>query len=139
MPARRRHVGYEVDHDFVITTSNSPWQGNTISQQFNHESAGNLTENEKKQPDITPATMTSRDRTNEFLNTIRTMQSRNVARTTTLQNPRRTLQLERYSAFMTIAKNIGKNIARTYTKLEKLALCKFAVNNINFLYQTQQC
>ncbi|CAK9805460.1 Syx5 [Anthophora plagiata] len=123
MPARRRHVGSEVDHDFVITTSNSPWQGSTISQQYNHESEGyNLTENGKKQADIAPATMTSRDRTNEFVNAIRTMQSRTVARTAVLQNPRRARQLQSYSNFMMIAKSIGKNIAGTYTKLEKLAL-----------------
>ncbi|CAK9810692.1 Syx5 [Anthophora quadrimaculata] len=123
MPARRRHVGSEVDHDFVITTSNSPWRGSTISQQYNHESEGyNLTENGKKQADIAPATMTSRDRTNEFVNAIRTMQSRTVARTAVLQNPRRARQLQSYSNFMMIAKSIGKNIAGTYTKLEKLAL-----------------
>ncbi|KOC71077.1 Syntaxin-5 [Habropoda laboriosa] len=123
MPARRRHVGSEVDHDFVITTSNSPWRGSTIRQQYNHESEGyNLTENGKKQADIAPATMTSRDRTNEFVNAIRTMQSRTVARAAVLQNPRRARQLQSYSNFMMIAKNIGKNIAGTYTKLEKLAL-----------------
>ncbi|XP_076231592.1 syntaxin 5 [Calliopsis andreniformis] len=123
MPARRRHVGYEVDHDFVITTSNGPWQGSTISQRHNHESEGNnLTGNEKKQPDIAAATMSSRDRTNEFVNAIRTMQSRTVTRTAVLQNPRRARQLQSYSNFMMIAKNIGKNIASTYTKLEKLAL-----------------
>ncbi|XP_006610579.1 syntaxin-5 [Apis dorsata] len=126
MPARRRHVGLEhgVDHGFVITTSNSPWQGNIISQQSsNHESEGyDLTQNSKKQADITPSTMTSRDRTNEFINAIRMMQSRTVARAVISQNPRRARQLQSYSNFMMIAKSIGKNIASTYTKLEKLAL-----------------
>lgn len=127
MPARRRHVGSEVDHDFVITTSNSPWRGSAIRQQYNHESEGHdLTENERKQADIAPATMTSRDRTNEFVNAIRTMQSRTVARAAVMQNPRRARQLQSYSNFMMIAKTIGKNIASTYTKLEKLALCKTA-------------
>ncbi|XP_076181979.1 syntaxin 5 [Ptiloglossa arizonensis] len=123
MPARRRHVGSELDHDIVITTSNSPWRGSTISQRYNNESEGcDLTEIDKKQTDIVPATMTSRDRTNEFVNAIRTMQSRTVARTAVLQNPRRARQLQSYSNFMMIAKSIGKNIASTYTKLEKLAL-----------------
>ncbi|XP_053977089.1 syntaxin-5 [Hylaeus volcanicus] len=122
MPARRRHVGSELDHDFVITTSNSPWQGSSISQRYNNESEGrDLTENERKQTDIPPATMTSRDRTNEFVNAIRSMQSRTVSRVV-LQNPRRARQLQSYSNFMMIAKSIGKNIASTYTKLEKLAL-----------------
>ena len=123
MPARRRHVGYEIDHDFVITTSNGPWRGSTISQRSNNESDGrNLTGNEKQQLDTVPPTMTSRDRTNEFVNAIRTMQSRTVARAVVSQNPRRARQLQSYSNFMMIAKSIGKNIASTYNKLEKLAL-----------------
>ncbi|XP_076641371.1 syntaxin 5 [Halictus rubicundus] len=123
MPARRRNVGLEVNHDFVITTSNSPWQGSTISPRKNNESDYcDLTENEKPKPNTVPATMTSRDRTNEFVNAIRTMQSRTAARTAVVQNPRRARQLQSYSNFMMIAKNIGKNIASTYTKLEKLAL-----------------
>ncbi|XP_076665608.1 syntaxin 5 [Andrena cerasifolii] len=123
MPARRRHVGYEIDHDFVITTSNGPLRGSTISQRSNHESEGrDLTGNEKQQLDTVPPTMTSRDRTNEFVNAIRTMQSRTVARAVVSQNPRRARQLQSYSNFMMIAKSIGKNIASTYNKLEKLAL-----------------
>ncbi|KAF3426335.1 hypothetical protein E2986_06856 [Frieseomelitta varia] len=50
------------------------------------------------------------------------MQSRTVARTAVLQNPRRARQLQSYSNFMLIAKSIGRNIASTYAKLEKLAL-----------------
>ena len=123
MPARRRHVGYEIDDDFVITTSNGPWRGSTISQRSSHESEGrDLTGNEKQRPDTAPPTMTSRDRTNEFVNAIRTMQSRTVARAVVSQNPRRARQLQSYSNFMMIAKSIGKNIASTYNKLEKLAL-----------------
>lgn len=69
-------------------------------------------------------TMTARDRTNEFANAIRSMQSRNAARASSasLQNPRRARHIQSYSQFMMIAKNIGKNIASTYAKLEKLAL-----------------
>jgi len=71
-------------------------------------------------------TMTARDRTSEFTNAIRSMQSRNAARASSAsqQNPRRARHIQSYSQFMMIAKNIGKNIASTYTKLEKLALCK---------------
>lgn len=139
MPARRRHVGYEIDDDFVIATSNGPWRGSTISQRSNHESEGrDLTGNEKQQPDTVPPTMTSRDRTNEFVNAIRTMQSRTVARAAVSQNPRRARQLQSYSNFMMIAKSIGKNIASTYNKLEKLALRKNAVNNIPLSYSAQR-
>ncbi|XP_071856472.1 syntaxin 5 [Bombus fervidus] len=66
--------------------------------------------------------MSSRDRTNEFVKAVRTMEVRTVARTSVLQNPRRARQLHSYSNFMMNAKSIGKNIASTYAKLEKLAL-----------------
>lgn len=52
------------------------------------------------------------------------MEVRTVARTSVLQNPRRARQLHSYSNFMMNAKSIGKNIASTYAKLEKLALGK---------------
>ncbi|XP_012164979.1 syntaxin-5 [Bombus affinis] len=66
--------------------------------------------------------MSSRDRTNEFVKAVRTMEVRTVAKSSVLQNPRRARQLHSYSNFMMNAKSIGKNIASTYAKLEKLAL-----------------
>ncbi|KAL2719836.1 syntaxin-5 [Vespula maculifrons] len=126
MPARRRHVGYELENDFVITNLNSEWRDTDTKQQYYNKTrnVGGLEENHFKQRDIPPSpiTMTARDRTNEFINTIRTMQDRTVVRTTNLQNPRRARQMQSYSNFMMVAKSIGKNIANTYTKLEKLAL-----------------
>lgn len=127
MPARRRHVGSEVEHDFVIRTSNGAWLGNGTGQQqlqrhYDDSEEHDLNPNEKKHQLIPLVTMTSRDRTNEFVNAIRTMQSRTVARAAVLQNPNRARHLQSYSNFMMIAKSIGKNIASTYTKLEKLAL-----------------
>lgn len=68
--------------------------------------------------------MSSRDRTNEFVKAVRTMEVRTVAKSSVLQNPRRARQLHSYSNFMMNAKSIGKNIASTYAKLEKLALGK---------------
>lgn len=121
MPARRRHVGSEVDYDFVITTSNSPWRGNG-HQYYNDGQGQDLSEHDKNQRDPIAPTMTSRDRTNEFVNAIRTMRNRTAGRAAVVQNPRRARQLQSYSNFMMIAKSIGKNIASTYTKLEKLAL-----------------
>jgi len=89
------------------------------------EEIADLESNEPSTTTTTTTTMTSRDRTNEFANAIRSMQSRTVARTAaSLQNPRHARQIQSYSNFMMIAKNIGKNIASTYAKLEKLALCK---------------
>lgn len=69
--------------------------------------------------------MASRDRTGEFFNTIRSMQGRNISRAVNIRDPRKATQLQTYSEFMMIAKHIGKNIASTYSKLEKLTLCKW--------------
>ena len=68
--------------------------------------------------------MTARDRTVEFANTIRSLQGRNINRVVNLTDSKKVKQMQSYSEFMLIAKNIGRNIASTYTKLEKLTLCK---------------
>lgn len=124
MLARRRHiVGNVIDRDFAIASSSNSryhYDGDEANDELLNEETVDSTEHS-----TTTTTMTSRDRTNEFANAIRSMQSRTVARTVAnLQNPRRARQIQSYSNFMMIAKNIGKNIASTYTKLEKLALCK---------------
>lgn len=126
MLARRRHVaGNVVDRDLAIASSSNSryhYDGDEANDKLLNEEAVDSTEQSST---TTTTTMTSRDRTNEFANAIRSMQSRTVARTVAnLQNPRRARQIQSYSNFMMIAKNIGKNIASTYTKLEKLALCK---------------
>lgn len=69
--------------------------------------------------------MTARDRTTEFGNAIRSLQSRNISRAVNIKDPRRAKQIQSYSEFMMIAKYIGKNIASTYAKLEKLTLCEY--------------
>lgn len=70
--------------------------------------------------------MTGRDRTVEFANTIRSLQGRNINRAVNLKDPKKVKQIQNYSEFMMIAKTIGKNIASTYAKLEKLTLCEFS-------------
>lgn len=77
------------------------------------------------EPDDTEiVVMTARDRTVEFSNAIRSLQSRNIARAVNIRDPRKATQMQSYSEFMMIARHVGKNIASTYTKLEKLTLCK---------------
>lgn len=71
--------------------------------------------------------MTARDRTVEFANTIRSLQGRNINRAVNLRDPKKVKQIQNYSEFMMIAKTIGKNIASTYAKLEKLTLRKLHV------------
>lgn len=68
--------------------------------------------------------MAARDRTAEFATTIRSLQGRNIARAVNIRDPKKATQLQSYSEFMMIAKHIGRNIASTYSKLEKLTLCE---------------
>lgn len=74
--------------------------------------------------------MTAKDRTTEFGNAIRSLQGRNIARAVNIKDPRKAAQLQSYSEFMMIAKHVGRNIASTYTKLEKLTLCKCSEKSI---------
>uniref|UniRef100_A0A182UGM7 t-SNARE coiled-coil homology domain-containing protein n=1 Tax=Anopheles melas TaxID=34690 RepID=A0A182UGM7_9DIPT len=67
-------------------------------------------------------TMTARDRSGEFASAIRSLQGRNIQRAVNLKDPRKAKHMQSYAEFMMIAKHIGKNIASTYTKLEKLTL-----------------
>lgn len=69
--------------------------------------------------------MAARDRTVEFSNAVRSLQGRNIARASNICDPKQAKQLQSYSEFMIIANNIGKSIACTYSKLEKLTLCKY--------------
>lgn len=69
--------------------------------------------------------MACRDRTAEFASVIRAAQARNIARAVNVRDPRRATQIQSYSEFMMIAKHIGRNIASTYSKLEKLTLCEY--------------
>lgn len=76
--------------------------------------------------------MASRDRTGEFASAIRAAQARNIQRAVNIKDPRKATQLQTYSEFMMIAKHIGKNIASTYSKLEKLTLCML-INLYNYI------
>ncbi|KAL5281306.1 STX5 family protein [Megaselia abdita] len=66
--------------------------------------------------------MASRDRTNEFGNAVRSLQSRNITRSINQRDTTKAKQMQSYSEFMNMAKFIGKNLTSTYTKLEKLTL-----------------
>lgn len=129
MPARRRRGVSDLDNDFVITTSSDDYNsaGVTNHHQYYNERgtpSGRVEQEESKEREQqAPVVMTSRDRSNEFANAIRTMQGRTAARAA-VRSPRQARHIQSYSNFMMIAQNIGKNIASTYTKLEKLALRK---------------
>ncbi|XP_075974763.1 syntaxin 5 [Anticarsia gemmatalis] len=65
--------------------------------------------------------MAARDRTNEFISAVRSLQGRTLARPV-VRDERKAQMLETYSKFMSMAKVISKNITSTYAKLEKLAM-----------------
>lgn len=67
--------------------------------------------------------MAARDRTNEFVSTVRSLQDKIMARPT-IRDKHKAAILETYSQFMSSAKVISRNITSTYAKLEKLAMCK---------------
>lgn len=95
------------------TQAQQSYYGNAVDTDFDKE-------NKPEEIEV----MTARDRTLEFSNAIRTLQSRNLSRAVNIKDAKKATQLQNYSEFMSIAKHVGKNIASTYSKLEKLTLCK---------------
>jgi hypothetical protein len=75
--------------------------------------------------------MTARDRSSEFANTIRSLQGRNINRAVNIRDPKKVKQIQNYGDFMMVAKTVGKNIASTYAKLEKLTLCEFYIKPLS--------
>ncbi|XP_023175440.2 syntaxin-5 [Drosophila hydei] len=115
----------------AVVTGNHPNQ----SQNFDNNNTSNSYEKsiynfgghptqveteEIEEPEI--FIMAARDRTGEFANAIRSLQSRNITRAVNIRDPRKAKQVQSYSEFMMVARFIGKNIASTYAKLEKLTM-----------------
>lgn len=71
-----------------------------------------------------------RDRTIEFGSAVRSLQGRQIMKATSVRDVKKVKMLQSYAEFMMIAKSIGKNIASTYTKLEKLTLREYATLNL---------
>lgn len=85
--------------------------------------SNNYIEDYHSDPEPDPIiTMSARDRTIDFSNAIRLEQGKNINRVINIRDPKKVKHLQSYSEFMMVAKHIGKNIASTYTKLEKLTL-----------------
>lgn len=103
---------------------------NTVTPNQPIKSASDLSYLDQEEEHEIEFIMTARDRTGEFGNAIRSLQSRNIQRAINIRDPRKVKQMQSYAEFMMIAKTIGKNIASTYAKLEKLTMCKY----MNFLY-----
>lgn len=125
MPARRRRTGSETEPLVAVTNQRENHSGfpNNVSQDY-------YLEDDRIEDYAEPELiMTARDRTNEFINTIQTLQGRNIARAVAVRDPKKSRVIQSHSEFMLIAKNIGKNIASTFAKLEKLTLrmCLFLI------------
>ncbi|TDG45386.1 hypothetical protein AWZ03_008152 [Drosophila navojoa] len=115
----------------AVVTGNHPNQSQSLdnnNSSNNYEKSvynfgGNSTQveaEEIEEPEI--FIMAARDRTGEFANAIRSLQSRNITRAVNIRDPRKAKQVQSYSEFMMVARFIGKNIASTYAKLEKLTM-----------------
>lgn len=126
MPARRRRTGSETEPFIVVENSNNwshPESHNNNIFPNNVPQNYYLDEEDIGDSFIEPEpTMTSRDRTNEFANTIQSLQGRNISRAIAAGDTRRAKVIQSHSEFMFIARNVGKNIASTFAKLEKLTL-----------------
>lgn len=131
MSARRRIPGQDSDQYTVVTVGSNSESVNKFTNNWTYTNHQNSPYSKDTSESLYSSPtediefiMTARDRTAEFSNAIRSMQGRNIARAANVRDPRKARQLQSYSEFMNIAKIIGKNIANTYSKLEKLTHCK---------------
>ncbi|KRT80287.1 hypothetical protein AMK59_7359 [Oryctes borbonicus] len=122
MQARRRRTGSESEPLVVVDQyTRSPERYQFVQQQTNN--VQNYIEEDFLEDYAEPEPiMTARDRTNEFVNTIQSLQGRNIARAIAVKDPKKSRAIQGHTEFMMVAKSIGRNITSTYTKLEKLTL-----------------
>jgi len=114
MTARRRRGGSESEQAPLIIASGGSYSQDSWSQQtqaLRHansaaEFQGYLIEDttpKQRESRKTPA-MISRDRTTEFMNAIRSLQGRHMARTVAVRDPRKAKYIQSYAEFMMIAR-----------------------------------
>ncbi|XP_030384326.1 syntaxin-5 [Scaptodrosophila lebanonensis] len=110
----------------AVVTGNHPTQSSDNNNYDYYNSLQQQQQPIREELDLEPEQeifiMAARDRTNEFANAIRSLQSRNITRAVNIRDPRKAKQVQSYSEFMNMARYIGKNIASTYAKLEKLTM-----------------
>lgn len=123
MTARRRRIPSESNSVPLIINPEGFSQNYYIDISAHHHNgsksvlnnSASLKEDDPKMP---------RDRTAEFVSAVRSLQGRQIMRATSVRDVKKVKMLQSYGEFMMVAKSIGKNIASTYTKLEKLTLRK---------------
>jgi syntaxin 5 len=115
MTARRRRGGSESEQAPLIVVSGGSYslQDSWSQQNQAHHNANSAAEFQGHFiEDITPKqrennktqTMISRDRTTEFVNAIRSLQGRHVARAVAVRDPRKAKYIQSYAEFMMIAR-----------------------------------
>ncbi|XP_072385255.1 syntaxin-5 [Diabrotica undecimpunctata] len=129
MLPRRRRAGSETEPPQVIVGNDNYWTNSQPQTNQSHTVyPNNVTSDYYLEEDYIEdytepeLVMTARDRTSEFVNTIQTLQGRNIARAVAARDPKKSRVIQSHSEFMLIAKNVGRHIASTYAKLEKLTL-----------------
>ncbi|KAK6635988.1 Syntaxin-5 [Polyplax serrata] len=121
MSARRRRTGQESDEIAVIVTSESYDRHEGKLKNYNR-SASPVRTLPDNSCSPTIEVMAARDRTKEFSNAIQNLQSRQTTKAINIRDPKKSVYVQSHAQFMVIARAIGKNIASTYSKLEKLTL-----------------
>lgn len=146
MLPRRRNIGGVTERPLLENDSDSydkldkkgvqsSNNNSSIFNPFPKIQVKQVQSNHTAEPDITfeileefvfEPVMAARDRTNEFISAVRSLQGRTLARPV-VRDERKAQMLETYSQFMGMAKVISKNITSTYAKLEKLAMCEYKI------------
>lgn len=115
MTARRRRGGSESEQAPLILASGVSYslQDSWSQQTQAHHHANKAAESQRysiediipvKRENIIIGTMTSRDRTTEFVNAIRSLQGRQIKRTMAVRDPRKAKYIQSYAEFMMIAR-----------------------------------
>jgi len=116
----RRRLGSESENNSVsrsyVVKSSSTFQVTSATDPSPSSSPNPRFNSVRKQVDMG---ISSRDRTREFTETVRSLQGRTANGHAGFNSNRPTSQA---STFMKIARAIGSDITKTYTKLEKLTL-----------------
>ncbi|KAL3266229.1 hypothetical protein HHI36_010410 [Cryptolaemus montrouzieri] len=124
MLPRRRHTGSETEPYILGGSTTWSQQNNSFltSGYPNNVSQDYYLEENTLDYIETEPVMSSRDRTGEFVNTVQTLQGRNIVRAVSALDPKKSKVIQSHSEFMLVAKNVGRNITSTYAKLEKLTI-----------------
>lgn len=131
MSARRRRIGLESQQSFISVPTDVYGRNETEINYSDSPFFGTFSDNSF--PFETDLIMAARDRTKEFSSTIQNLQSRQIAKALNVRESKKSVYVQSHAQFMTIARAIGKNVANTYSKLEKLTLCKYILmHNIYF-------